>query len=196
MSTPPAITVVPTRLSDPNLVWLREDGADIGPQRDPGHPDLTGRANRLDDVHGVKQRCRMAPRPLALAGRALGDDGQRRREHRGREQVPHGRACGALLEERGQAPDVEEVALVGQLVDQLEAALLPLAEVDHPRDQAVGRGGPQTRDVPALRAPLAQQLAGEGLHQRGLAHAVFAHDQHRRQWTLVHQRHQLGEHAL
>ncbi|MCA9708586.1 MAG: hypothetical protein KDK70_22240 [Myxococcales bacterium] len=53
MSTPPAITVVPTRLSDPNLVWLREDGADIGPQRDPGHPDLTGRANRLDDVHGV-----------------------------------------------------------------------------------------------------------------------------------------------
>ena len=53
MSGIPAITVVPTELSDPNLQWLREDGADVGPQRAKDYPDLTGRANRLDDFHGV-----------------------------------------------------------------------------------------------------------------------------------------------
>lgn len=52
MSLVPDITTVPTQLQDPNLVWLREDGADVGAQRDPLYPDLTGRANRLDDFHG------------------------------------------------------------------------------------------------------------------------------------------------
>lgn len=47
----PEIVAEPVVLGQETLVWLREGGVDTIPQRPFDYPDLTGRANVLDDWH-------------------------------------------------------------------------------------------------------------------------------------------------
>ncbi len=57
-SGPPAVTGTPVVLGENDLIFPRENGTGFLPnleQRAFGYPDLTGRANRLDDFHGVVQ---------------------------------------------------------------------------------------------------------------------------------------------
>ena len=49
--TIPEITTEPVVLGQKTLIWLREGGDDIIPQRPFDFPDLTGQANVLDDWH-------------------------------------------------------------------------------------------------------------------------------------------------
>ena len=57
-SGPPAVTGTPVVLGDNDLIFPRESGSGFLAnldQRAFDYPDLTGRANRLDDFHGVVQ---------------------------------------------------------------------------------------------------------------------------------------------
>lgn len=49
----PEITGEPKVVGQQTLQWLREGGDDVVPEHPHNHPSLTGRANVLDDLHGV-----------------------------------------------------------------------------------------------------------------------------------------------
>jgi len=100
---------------------------------------------------------------------------------RGSQQVPDGGPVGLRRQHRAQVVDVEVVPLVGQLLHQLEAPLLPHAEVHHAGDDALGRGAPQPGHAGAPELPAAQGQQPRQLpHRRALAHALTAHEQDRR----------------
>jgi len=81
-------------------------------------------------------------------------------------------------------------------VDELQAALLPHAEVDHAGDDPIGARRPQAAVAAALAARAIEEAARDPADERGLAGAARPDEEQARESFFVEQRHELIEHRI
>jgi len=101
-----------------------------------------GRGRRLvdaDDREALNERRTCPASPLELLLGALGEDAKLAVTHRRFEEFGNACAVRLRLEQTTKLAHVEVVAVVGKLLHEREAALLPHAEVDHPCDDSILR---------------------------------------------------------